>query len=78
MYENGWLVTWKEIARYLHRSVRTAKRYYYKFSLPIRHDPGGRVVALKHEIDTWRVEFDNRKKKKRRAYLERPNHLSLK
>lgn len=61
MLKSGWLIGWEEVAEYLGRSIRTAKTYYYRYSLPIRHDPGGHVIALRSEIDKWRIEFDNKK-----------------
>lgn len=62
MYENGWLIGWKEVAKYLKVSTRTAKRYYYKLNMPVR--PGlGHVRALTHELDIWLVEFTDMKKK---------------
>jgi phage terminase Nu1 subunit (DNA packaging protein) len=49
------LQSWKEIAGYLHRDVRTAQRWE-KQGLPV-HRPAGRrkasVFALEHELAGW-------------------------
>jgi hypothetical protein len=49
------LNTWKEIATYLGRGVRTAQRWE-EFGLPVRRmNPGPRasVLADAHDIDNW-------------------------
>ena len=51
----GLLNSWKEIATYLGRGVRTAQRWE-KYGLPVRRlAPGPRasVIADAHDIDTW-------------------------
>jgi hypothetical protein len=50
------LNTWKEIARYLDRGVRTAQRWERDLHLPVRRPRGKRrsaVLALPKEIDAW-------------------------
>jgi hypothetical protein len=50
------LDSWKEIADYLRRDLRTVRRWERTRSLPIRRVPGvGRraVYAFRHEIDAW-------------------------
>ena len=50
------LDSWKEIAVYLHREVRTAERWEKHEGLPVhrhRHPNASSVYAFKHEIDTW-------------------------
>jgi hypothetical protein len=50
------LDSWKEIAVYLHREVRTAERWEKREGLPVRrhtHPNGSSVYAFKHEIDAW-------------------------
>lgn len=50
------LDSWKEIAVYLSREVRTAQRWERREGLPVRrhfHGKASSVWALKHEIDTW-------------------------
>jgi len=62
------LESWKEIAAYLKRDVRTLHRWEAQEGLPIRrhlHRERGSVYAYKSELDSWR---DNR-----RAVLERPD-----
>jgi predicted DNA-binding transcriptional regulator AlpA len=50
------LNSWKEIARYLGRGVRTVQRWERDMGLPVRR-PRGRdrsaVVALRSDIDAW-------------------------
>jgi len=55
------LESWKEIAAYLHRSVRTARRWEVQEGLPIRrhqHLERGSVYAFRVEIDDWRKSRD--------------------
>ena len=50
------LNSWKEIALYLNRGVRTVQRWEAELNLPIRRPHGrGRsaVVALRSELDLW-------------------------
>jgi excisionase family DNA binding protein len=50
------LDSWKEIAVYLGREVRTVQRWAKARDLPVHRFPGGerpRVYALKSEIDAW-------------------------
>lgn len=51
-----FLSSWKEIANYLGKGVRTVQRYEVQFGLPIRR-PAARsrasVVATRAEIDAW-------------------------
>jgi len=50
------LNSWKEIAAYLGRGVRTVQRWEQELGLPVRR-PRGRsrsaVIALKPELDQW-------------------------
>jgi hypothetical protein len=53
---NGRLDSWKEIAEYLGRDVRTLLRWEKEKGLPVHTVPGGKrrtVYAFKHEIDAW-------------------------
>ena len=53
---NGRLDSWKEIADYLKRDVRTAIRWEKERGLPIHRVPGGKrqaVFAYQQEIDDW-------------------------
>jgi hypothetical protein len=50
------LDSWKEIAAYLRREVRTAQRWERREGLPIHrhsHAKGSSVWAYKHEMDAW-------------------------
>src|SRR5437868_13930281 len=50
------LESWKEIAAYLRRDVRTVQRWEQTDALPIhRHDRVGRPIpyAYKRELDAW-------------------------
>ncbi len=50
------LDSWKDIANYLGREVRTVQRWALARSLPVHRLPGGgrpRVFSLKSEIDAW-------------------------
>lgn len=51
------LESWKEIARYLNRNVRTIQRWEAFESLPVHrqfHRKSGTVHGFKTEIDAWR------------------------
>jgi hypothetical protein len=53
--KRGLLNSWKEIAMYLGRGVRTAQRWE-RYGLPVRRlAPGPRasVIADAHDIDAW-------------------------
>jgi Tol biopolymer transport system component len=53
----GRLDSWKEIASYLRRDVRTVQRWEKTEGLPVRrhlHDSLGSVYAYRHELDAWR------------------------
>ena len=50
------LTSWKEIARYLGKGVRTAQRWERDLALPVRRPSGRRkgvVFALAEEMDGW-------------------------
>jgi len=51
------LRSWKEIAAYLGRDVRTVIRWEKERGLPVRRPPGnkkaGTVFAYRHELDAW-------------------------
>jgi phage terminase Nu1 subunit (DNA packaging protein) len=51
------LESWKSIADYLNRNVRTAQRWEQIEGMPVhrqRHKKGGSVYAYSHELDEWR------------------------
>ena len=50
------LDSWKEIAVYLRRQVRTVQRWEEREGLPVQrhvHAKASSVCAFKHEIDAW-------------------------
>ena len=49
------LSSWKEIAAYLGKGVRTAQRYEQELQLPVRRFDGIRasVLAIPDELDLW-------------------------
>jgi hypothetical protein len=51
------LDSWKEIARYLGREVRTVQRWEKSEHLPVHrhiHQKNGSIYAFKNELDAWR------------------------
>lgn len=53
---NEVLNSWKEIAAYLGRGVRTVQRWEQELALPVRRPRGkdrSAVIALKSDIDNW-------------------------
>src|ERR1700758_1697432 len=55
--------SWKEIAAYLNREVRTVQRWEKAESLPIhrlQHDKRGSVFAFRSELDDWMVARERR------------------
>src|SRR5665213_3333130 len=55
--KKGRLDSWKEIALYVRRDVRTVIRWEKQKGLPVHRIPGGQrkaVFAYPHEIDHWR------------------------
>ncbi len=64
--QDARLESWKEIAAYLRREVRTVQRWEKKEGLPVHrhlHDKLGSVYAFKAELDAWwvsrRAEVEN-------------------
>lgn len=54
--EFKYLSSWKEIANYMGKGVRTVQRYEAHFALPVRRPAGksrAAVVATRAEIDAW-------------------------
>jgi hypothetical protein len=55
-FQSDILASWKEIADYLHRGVRTVQRWEASCGLPVRRPSGhlhGSVIALKKDLDDW-------------------------
>src|SRR5262245_56689180 len=56
------LDTWKSIARYLDRTVRTVQRWERLEGLPVRrhvHRRGASVYASQSEVDEWRRRHES-------------------
>lgn len=53
--EKARLDSWKAIADYLKRSIRTVQRWHIQQGLPVYHFPGpkGAAFAYRDEIDSW-------------------------
>ena len=67
------LESWKEIAAYLRRGVRTARRWEREEGLPVHrqmHKRLGTVYAYAHELDAWR---DSRSAVRVRAARRNPD-----
>ena len=47
------LTSWKEIAQYLQKGVRTVQRWEQFMGLPVRRLNGRKVLAFSDEIDVW-------------------------
>ena len=82
--ETEVLSSWKEIALYLGRGVRTAQRWEAELQMPV-YRPWGKdhsaVVAMKSEIDLW-IKSRSRAKKSQqlaaaKAALVAPVHATI-
>src|SRR3954470_12699613 len=52
------LESWKEIANYLHRSMRTVQEWERSEGMPVhrlRHSKSGSVFAFRSELDKWQA-----------------------
>ena len=59
MKDKRLLTGWKDIANYLGVSVKTAKRYYKKYGLPVLRLPTGKPCINQNAIQLW---LEKRKK----------------
>jgi hypothetical protein len=69
------LESWKEVAAYLKRGVRTVQRWERVEALPVhrhRHDKRGTVYAFRREIDAWRENRRQRIGRRVAADASRP------
>ena len=60
MLSDQQLVSWKEIAAYLKRDVRTVQRWERSRGLPLHRLPGGHrraVYAVRPELDAWLISL---------------------
>jgi hypothetical protein len=55
----GILQGWRQIAQHIGKSERTARRWYDKLKMPIRHHITGRPFAFIHELDKWMLVIDD-------------------
>ena len=63
----SFLITgWKNIAHYCGVSVRTAKRYHYKYGMPVLRWPGERPVIIPAVVQRWLVIFNDLTQKRHR------------
>jgi hypothetical protein len=55
--ETSFLTSWKEIAQYMGKGVRTVQRWEQRFQLPVRRVMGsgykGTVLARPSDLDAW-------------------------
>jgi hypothetical protein len=52
------LDSWKDIAAYFNRSVRTVQRWEAREGMPVQrhtHAGGGSLFAYRHQLDAWRA-----------------------
>jgi hypothetical protein len=57
MYFDGFITGWKNIANWLGVCDRTAKTYYYSYSMPVRKFPGQWVCIIPEEVTEWLIVF---------------------
>jgi len=53
------LNSWKEVAQYLGRGVRTVQRWEHDLGLPVRRPRGksrSAVIAFREELDSWLID----------------------
>jgi len=53
--KDGVFTSWKEIAAYLGKGVRTVQRWESRFGLPVRrpHEESHSVLVSREELDAW-------------------------
>ena len=71
--------SWKEIAAYLNREVRTVQRWEKAESLPIHrlpHDKRGSVFAFREELDDWMAQRERLALDQPASYAGQPKLLS--
>jgi len=56
----GWLYGWKSIARFMGCNLTTAKRYHYRFGMPILRAPNGTIIGLPELITQWLLKFNEK------------------
>ncbi len=74
------LDSWKDIAHYLNRNVRTVQRWEMREAMPVHrhcHDTGHSVYAYRQEIDAWRSNRSQEKRPTLRVSVIRRTPLGL-
>ncbi len=75
------LDSWKEIAQYLKRDIRTCQRWEKHFGLPIHRleaSPKSRVFAYKEEIDKWlQLKLGEKKLRRKHKFWPRIQQSAL-
>ena len=51
--QDGALHSWREIADYVGKSVRTVQRWESLLGFPVHKNGNSEVVAYRHELDAW-------------------------
>jgi len=72
--QGQWLRSWKEIAVYLHRDVRTVQRWEKYEDMPVHrqvHRTAATVVAFKWELDAWQKNRRHTRKMLRKPVVAR-------
>jgi hypothetical protein len=58
MMETGWIKGRKAICIYLGVTWITVRKWRRFYGLPIHTSPGGKPLALYHELDSWLIHFN--------------------
>ncbi|MBD3413105.1 MAG: hypothetical protein GF421_01575 [Candidatus Aminicenantes bacterium] len=72
MMDDNTLETWKEIASYLNRRIRTCQRWEQEYGLPVKRyldSHKSRVFAHKSEIDQWLLSQKNKTRKRKKRFF---------
>jgi phage terminase Nu1 subunit (DNA packaging protein) len=81
MMNSEVLNSWKEIAAYLGRGVRTVQRWEQELGLPVRRPRGkdrSAVIALKSDLDRWLQRAPNHGKGRAEEFKRRSQVLAQK
>lgn len=78
--ENAVLNSWKEIATYTGRGIRTLQRWEQELGFPVRRPRGKQrsaVIAIKQEIDLWMHTPHGAEAKHKPHHIKLENHTRL-